>query len=38
MIYEEITSNYIATPVAIETFGPRAPMDLKLIKEVEKKL
>ena len=31
--YEELTSNYIVTPVAIETFGPWAPMGLKLIKE-----
>ena len=31
-------SNYIVTPVAIETFGPWAPMGLKLIKEVGKKI
>ena len=31
-------SNYIVTPVAIETLGPWAPMGLKLIKEVGKKI
>ena len=36
--YEELKSNYIVTPVAIETFGPWAPMGLKLIKEVGKKI
>ena len=35
--YEELKSNYIVTPVAIETFGPWTPMGLKLIKEVGKK-
>ena len=32
--YEELTSNYIVNPIAIETFCPWAPMGLKLIKEV----
>ena len=36
--YEELKSNYIVTPVAIETFGPWAPMGLKLMKEVGKKI
>ena len=36
--YEELKSNYIVTPIAIETFGPWAPMVLKLIKEVGKKI
>lgn len=36
--YEELKSNYIVTPVAIETLGPWAPMGLKLIKEVGKKI
>ena len=38
MINEELKSNYIVTLVAIETFGPWAPMGLKLIKEVGKKI
>ena len=35
--YEELKSNYIVIPVAIESFGPWDPMGLKLIKEFSKK-
>jgi hypothetical protein len=38
LINEELKSNYIVTLVAIETFGLWAPMGLKLIKEVGKKI
>ena len=36
--YDALANNYIVTPIAIETLGPWAPMGLKLIKEVGKKI
>ena len=36
--YEDLKSNYIVIPVAIKMFGPWAPMGIKLIKELGRKI